>query len=73
MQRIVDTVAGIADIWANITQGLNDVGAWNLLLDLPQLLDDMTPKLIDSWTSIKEATERYMDIITGVKMTVGLV
>ncbi|KAJ7799035.1 hypothetical protein B0H13DRAFT_2391332 [Mycena leptocephala] len=72
MQRIVDTVAGIADIWANVTQGLNDVGAWNMLLELPQLLDDMRPKLMDNWTSIKEATEAYMDIITGVKITVGI-
>ncbi|KAJ7849621.1 hypothetical protein B0H13DRAFT_1875476 [Mycena leptocephala] len=55
MQEISDCLSQIADVWTDITQ---------------ELLETTRPALKESWTAIKEATEKYMDIITGVKIPV---
>jgi hypothetical protein len=65
MRRISESLTDIVGVWSDISQGLNDVQAWNLLIGTPGLLDIIRPGLIGSWTGIREATQRYMDIITG--------
>ncbi|KAJ7799039.1 hypothetical protein B0H13DRAFT_2391335 [Mycena leptocephala] len=68
MQKIADSLTDVVSIWANITQGLDDVGAWHSLLDIPGLLDIVKPELIASWISIRKAAKRYINIATGVRI-----
>jgi prefoldin subunit 5 len=65
MQKIADSLTDIAGVWKDITQDLNDIIAWNLLLANPGLLSVARPALITSWTGIQQATQKYMNIITG--------
>jgi hypothetical protein len=65
MQSIAKSLTDIVGVWKDITQGLNDVKAWNTLLIIPALLPTVTPELTTRWTGIKDAAEKYMRIITG--------
>lgn len=65
MQKIADSLTDIAGVWSAVTQNLNDIAAWNLLLSTPDLLPIARPELLVSWEGIKTATQKYMDIITG--------
>ncbi|KAJ6561975.1 hypothetical protein B0H19DRAFT_1026798 [Mycena capillaripes] len=65
MVKISQSLTDIAAVWKDITQGLNDIEAWNSLLITPSLLDIVRPELLTSWTGIRDATQRYMDIIVG--------
>jgi hypothetical protein len=65
MQKIADSLTDITAVWENITQSLNDVQTWNLIIAQPGLLDVAKPELLVAWTAVRDATQKYMDIITG--------
>jgi hypothetical protein len=65
MQKIADSLVAITRVWSDITQGLNDVETWNDVIGIPEMLDSARPELINAWTRIKDATQRYVDIITS--------
>ncbi|EJU00461.1 hypothetical protein DACRYDRAFT_117414 [Dacryopinax primogenitus] len=64
MVKVADSLSDITTVWSDITQNLNDVQAWQILLDNPDLLTTLRPLIIENWTNVQTATQTYVDIIT---------
>jgi hypothetical protein len=65
MQNIADSLICLTEVWGDITQGLNDAETWNDVIGIPGMLDSARPGLLDAWNKVKDATQRYIDIITS--------
>ncbi|KIK57577.1 hypothetical protein GYMLUDRAFT_172628 [Collybiopsis luxurians FD-317 M1] len=67
MERVAQSLTSITNIWRDISENLDDVTSWNVLLAAngTAILDAARPILINAWANIRGATQRYIDIITG--------
>ncbi|KAJ6561967.1 hypothetical protein B0H19DRAFT_1068666 [Mycena capillaripes] len=70
MQNTSESWTNIVGVWTDINQGLNGIEAWNAMLkratpESPPLLDIVRPELLTSWAGIRDATQRFLDMITG--------
>ncbi|KIK54677.1 hypothetical protein GYMLUDRAFT_231859 [Collybiopsis luxurians FD-317 M1] len=67
MQKIAASLTSITGVWSGISQNLNDVNTWNLLLSTSgaSILANARPVLLNAWANIRDATQKYIDIITG--------
>ncbi|KIK57574.1 hypothetical protein GYMLUDRAFT_229116 [Collybiopsis luxurians FD-317 M1] len=68
MESIAKSLVDITGVWSDIAQNLNNVQSWNKLLEGPagaNLLENAREILLANWANIRDATQKYIDIITG--------